>query len=107
MYRAGLESILGFKLRGERLQIDPCIPQGWREFEITYRRGRTVYRIKVANPQALHRGIASVEMDGSILEGNEIPLSDDGTTHSVNIVLGEIVTPAESEGEIKQQAQGT
>jgi cyclic beta-1,2-glucan synthetase len=107
MYRAGLESILGFKLRGERLQIDPCIPQGWREFEITYRRGRTVYRIKVANPQALHRGVASLEMDGTILEGNEIPLSDDGATHSVNVVLGEIATPTESEGEIKQQAQGT
>ena len=50
MYRAGLESILGFKLRGDRLRIDPCVPRWWRDFEITYRRGRTTYRIKVENP---------------------------------------------------------
>jgi cyclic beta-1,2-glucan synthetase len=102
MYRAGLESILGFKLRGERLQIDPCIPQGWREFEITYRRARTVYRIKVTNPLALHRGVASVEMDGSKLEGNEITLSDDGLTHSVSVVLGEVLLKNETEAELKQ-----
>ncbi|HKR60784.1 MAG TPA: glucoamylase family protein [Pyrinomonadaceae bacterium] len=103
MYRAGLESILGFKLRGARLQIDPCIPQGWREFEIIYRRGRTVFRIKVTNPLALHRGVASLEMDGKKLDGNEIELSDDGSTHVVNVVLGEVPAKAEDEGEVKQQ----
>ena len=61
MYRAGLESILGFKLRGERLLVDPCVPRWWRGFEITYRRGRTIYHIKVENPLAIHRGIASVD----------------------------------------------
>jgi cyclic beta-1,2-glucan synthetase len=104
MYRAGLESILGFKLRGERLRIDPCIPQGWREFEITYRRGRTVYRIKVSNPLAIHRGVASLEMDGKKLDGNEIELGDDGSVHQVNVVLGEVPVKAEDEGELKQQA---
>src|SRR6476619_598466 len=77
MYRAGLESILGFKLRGERLQIDPCIPRGWREFEITYRRAKTIYRIKVENPMAIHRGVVKLELDGQQLEGNEIALTDD------------------------------
>src|SRR4029450_4895757 len=32
MYRGGLESILGFRLRGARLVIDPCIPRAWRGF---------------------------------------------------------------------------
>ena len=31
MYRAGLESILGFKLHGDRLRVEPCIPRWWRE----------------------------------------------------------------------------
>ncbi|HEX4899473.1 MAG TPA: glucoamylase family protein [Pyrinomonadaceae bacterium] len=105
MYRAGLESILGFKLRGERLQIDPCIPQGWREFEIIYRRGKTTYRIKISNPLALHRGIASLEMDGTKLEGNEIGLRDDGLTHAVHVVLGELPAKSENETEVKQQAR--
>jgi cyclic beta-1,2-glucan synthetase len=103
MYRAGLESILGFKLRGERLQIDPCIPQGWREFEITYRRGKTIYKIKVSNPQALHRGVASLEMDDIKLEGNEIALTDDGLTHAVQVVLGDVPAKSETEAELRSQ----
>ena len=89
MYRAGLESILGFKLQGERLQIDPCVPRWWRDFEITYRRGRTTYRIKVENPLAVSRGVASVELDAILQPDDEIPLTDDGQTHTVRVVLGE------------------
>ena len=37
MYRAGLEWILGFRLRGAALHIDPCIPRAWRGFEIAFR----------------------------------------------------------------------
>ncbi len=72
MYRAGLESILGFKLEGARLRIDPCVPRWWREFEITYRREKTTYRIKVENPLAISHGVASVELDGQMLTNDEI-----------------------------------
>ncbi|HSE37721.1 MAG TPA: phosphorylase, partial [Blastocatellia bacterium] len=89
MYRAGLESILGFKLRGSRLLIDPCVPRWWREFEIIYRRGRTVYRIKVDNPLGFHRGIVSVELDGALQSGDEITLTDDGLQHNVRVLLGD------------------
>ena len=89
MYRAGLESILGFKLHGEQLQVDPCIPRWWRDFEITYRRGRTTYRIKVENPLGVSRGVATVELDGALQTSDEIPLSDDGQTHNVRVVMGE------------------
>ena len=30
MYRAGLEWILGFRLRGATLVLDPCVPRAWR-----------------------------------------------------------------------------
>ena len=89
MYRAGLESILGFKLRGESLRIDPCVPRWWRDFEITYRRQRTTYRIKIENPLAVSRGIMSVELDGKLQSDEAIPLVDDGQTHNVRVVLGE------------------
>ncbi|HSO29142.1 MAG TPA: glucoamylase family protein, partial [Candidatus Sulfomarinibacteraceae bacterium] len=29
MYQAGLEGILGFRLRGTTIEIDPCIPRAW------------------------------------------------------------------------------
>ncbi len=35
LYRAGLESILGFRVRGSTLLLDPCIPKDWPGFEIT------------------------------------------------------------------------
>ncbi|MEP6743651.1 MAG: glucoamylase family protein [bacterium] len=89
MYRAGLESILGFKLEGARLRIDPCVPRWWREFEITYRREGTVYRIKVENPLAISHGVASVELDGRVLSDHVISLTDDRQTHNVRVVLGE------------------
>jgi cyclic beta-1,2-glucan synthetase len=107
MYRAGLESILGFKLEGARLRIDPCVPRWWREFEITYRREKTTYRIKVENPLAISHGVASVELDGQMLTNDEISLSDDGQTHIVRVVLGE--KPAEempeAANEISQKEQ--
>src|SRR6185437_14976180 len=93
MYRAVIEYILGFKLKGDRLQIDPCIPRFWREFEITYRRGKTTYRIKVENPHAFSRGVASLEIDGR--RESEINLADDGNVHEIRIILGE--KPAQNE----------
>ncbi|MGI8427666.1 MAG: GH36-type glycosyl hydrolase domain-containing protein [Actinomycetota bacterium] len=95
MYRAGLESILGFKLQGERLMVDPCVPRWWRDFEITYRRGRTTYRIKVENPLGVSRGVATVELDGTLQPNDEIPLTDDDQTHTVRVVLGEKPVPTE------------
>jgi len=91
MYRAGLESILGFKLEGNLLRMDPAIPRWWRDFEITYRRKDGVYRIKVENPSGFSRGVAQVELDGVVLDGDEIPLTGDGQTHNVRVVMGERV----------------
>jgi len=97
MYRAALENILGFKLQGDRLRIDPCIPRGWREFEITYRHGRTTYRIKVENPQSLCRGVASVMLDGTKQQDDLILLSGDALTHEVRVLIGEKAVDEESE----------
>ena len=106
MYRAGLESILGFKLQGQRLRINPCVPRWWRDFEITYRRGRTVYRIRVENPVAISRGVLSVELDGVEQTTDDFPLVDDEQAHTVRVVMGEKpVTEkrAESETEAAQK----
>jgi cyclic beta-1,2-glucan synthetase len=88
MYRAGLESMLGFKLRGDRLTVEPSIPRSWPGYEVTYRRGKTLYHIKVENPHGVSAGVVSVELDGALLPVNEIPLQADGTLHEIRIVLG-------------------
>jgi cyclic beta-1,2-glucan synthetase len=89
MYRAGLESILGFRLRGARLVVDPCIPRAWPGFELVFRYRSARYDLFVENPRGVSRGVSSVEVDGVALDGDlSIRLADDQRTHRVRIVLG-------------------
>jgi cellobiose phosphorylase len=89
LYRAGLESMLGFQKQGAALRVDPCIPRHWERFEIRYRHGSSLYRICVENPKGVCRGISRLELDGVRLAAEApIPLSDDGREHRVELVLG-------------------
>ena len=90
MYRAGLEWVLGFRLRGETLLFDPCIPSSWPGYEVSFRYGSARYEVLVENPRRVSRGVTYLELDGRALPDNSrhIPLSDDGLTHRVRIVLG-------------------
>jgi cyclic beta-1,2-glucan synthetase len=89
MYRAGLESILGLKRHGASFELDPCIPSAWPEYSIVWRFGRTRYEISVVNPEHRCRGITAAELDGESADPAAIPLTDDGATHRVRVVLGE------------------
>ncbi len=89
LYRAGLESILGFQKRGAALAIDPCIPREWEGFEIDYRYGETRYRIVVENPRGVCSGVSSIRLDEAGLPKDApVPLSDDGLEHTILVVLG-------------------
>ncbi len=88
LYRVMLESILGFRPRGDRLRIEPCIPKAWKSFTIMYRHRSATYRISVENPRGVERGIVEVHVDGRKQDDSEIALLDDGRTHEVRIVLG-------------------
>ena len=94
LYRAGLEAVLGFHLRGDQLRIDPCIPKYWPGYQLTYqRRGRshdiTRYDITVENPGPVGHGVTRVELDGKALAATKaIALADDGHSHSLRVVLG-------------------
>src|SRR5215831_4527793 len=89
MYRAGVEWVLGFRVRGTKLYFDPCIPRAWRNFEITFRYHSSRYEIVVENPDGVARGVTSVEFDGAPLVGSRhIQLADDGATHRVRVILG-------------------
>jgi cyclic beta-1,2-glucan synthetase len=88
MYRAGVESMLGFRLRGAHLVIDPCIPRAWPGFDMVFRYRSARYYIGVENPRGVSRGVSTVEADGVALVGERrIVLADDGKTHRVRVVL--------------------
>jgi cyclic beta-1,2-glucan synthetase len=75
MYTAGLEAILGFKLSGNKLKIDPRINPQWKTYKITYRHLSTTYEIEVKNPLGLSFGTDITSID----------LVDDGVPHKIVI----------------------
>lgn len=90
MQRAGVEGILGFRIRGMSLHLDPCIPKTWRGFGIVFRYRSARYEIQVENPRGVSSGIDLALLDGVTLPRNNagIPITDDGATHQIRIVLG-------------------
>ena len=81
MYRLVMESLLGLRLEGTRLRVDPCIPADWAEFKIHYRYRETLYHISVLQD----RTKASVTIDGVVQPDLTIPLVDDSREHNVEV----------------------
>ena len=90
MYRAGIEGILGIRCEGQFLVIDPTIPSGWPDFEVTVKRGSTRYEIRVVNPKGVCRGIEAAELDGAQLAVGPGPLRVplDDLAHLLLLQLG-------------------
>lgn len=88
LYRVGLEAILGFRLRGTRLELNPCIPPGWSGYEITYRHRSATYHVIVDNSAGSGRGVQSVLVDGRAVPDRVVDLANDGIEHEVRIALG-------------------
>jgi len=90
MQRAGVESILGLRLEGDLLRLDPCIPKAWPGFEMTVRYGSARYEILVENPDGVCRGIVAATMDGTEIPRQPFGLKmrDDGIAHRVLLRLG-------------------
>ena len=92
LYRAGIESILGLRVNGEFLLIDPCIPTAWLGFEMTLRYRGAVYEISVRNPGKVSRGVVAAELDGAsqaVSKGKvRLKLSEDRGTHAIVVILG-------------------
>ena len=78
MYRVWLEDVLGIRIRGGLLTVDPVIPGSWDTFLVRYRRGNAVYEITVQNPDGVRKGVSWIEMDGRRLDENAVPLVEEG-----------------------------
>lgn len=87
MYRIWLEEILGFKLRGNTLTINPTLPTTWDRVELKFNYGSSSYIIEIQNPNHQSRGKITISCDGNILKDNKIPLIDDGKVHNAYVRL--------------------
>lgn len=88
MYRAWIEEVLGLKVSGERMVIDPVIPPEWDGFSMQYRYGQTLYEITVENPEGVGQGVERVYLNGREIEDHAIPLENRSIKHKVRIRMG-------------------
>ena len=88
LYRVALEAILGFRLEGNTLRFEPCIPTSWPGFEMVYRHHSATYQIRIDNSAGTGRGVRWIELDGQRLPSGTVPLLDDAKTHEVGVQLG-------------------
>jgi hypothetical protein len=89
MYRAWIEEIPGFQLRGDQLISDPVIPHSWLDFKLRYRHGEAIYDIEGENSDDVGRGVAWVELNGRRLENLVIPLESGAIKHKVRVRMGD------------------
>jgi cyclic beta-1,2-glucan synthetase len=91
MYRVALEWSLGFRVQGNHLVMDPCIPRNWPGFQIIFQYRSARYEIQVENPNGVCGGVVALQLDEQMLSVEKnfpVPLLDDGKTHQVRLVLG-------------------
>jgi cyclic beta-1,2-glucan synthetase len=90
LQRAGVEGLLGLRLRGPALNIDPCIPRSWGQFDATITYRSTRYAIHVENPYGVSRGVVHADADGVEIAERplRVPLLDDGGDHRIQVRLG-------------------
>ena len=82
MYKVGIEEILGLRLKhGSGFSIEPCVPDNWKEYHITYKKGESIYNIKV-----MRGNKKEILFDGKIMQDNIIPYVKTGS-HDVLCVL--------------------
>ena len=87
-YRLGLEKILGMRPADGGWQLEPHIPAAWPGFEVVWRDGPTLVRIRVDNPRGVSSGVERMLLDGERLEPPILPRLADGRVHEVQVTMG-------------------
>lgn len=95
MYRTILESMLGLKVKGDKMEINPCIPNEWMDFSVIYTYKNTKYSIYVLNhsnsfanfPSTKKEILKQVKVDGETLTNHIIHLVDDEKVHDIEVRL--------------------
>lgn len=87
MYKAGMEYILGLKIKNKMLSIQPCIPADWKEYSIRYQYRSSVYEIKIKNPEGKTTGVSKFIVNGEEIEEKQIKLIDNRKIYEIEVIL--------------------
>ena len=62
-FGAGIKYILGLQIEKGVLKLKPCIPNDWKQYEIKYKYGDSIYNIKVINKNSKNTGIEKIYLN--------------------------------------------
>ncbi len=82
------QHILGVYPTHKGLSIDPCVPKGFGDFELTRKFREGTYSIKVVNPGNVEKGVKSITVDGQTLSGCVVPYEKGKTHYDVVVTMG-------------------
>ena len=85
-YDAGIEYILGLKIENGVMKFEPCIPKDWKEYLIRYKWGKSIYNIKIKNPNQKNTGVEKVFLNGSEV-ANGIRLDGNNRIFNVEVIM--------------------
>ncbi len=80
--------ILGVYPTHKGLSINPCVPSGFGDFQITRQFREGTYHIQVKNPDNVQKGVASIIVDGTPVEGCVIPYVKGKESYDVTVTMG-------------------
>jgi cellobiose phosphorylase len=86
MYQLIIEYVLGLQRRGNRLKIDPCMPEEWNEVTVNYKFKTSMYHIVIKQRNPDSRNV-SLTLDGEELIEDFITMEDDGRGHEVEVEM--------------------
>lgn len=85
-YDAGIEYILGLKIENGVMKFEPCIPKDWKEYLIRYKWGKSIYNIKIKNPNQKNTGVEKVFLNGNEV-ANEFRLDGNNRIFNVEVIM--------------------
>lgn len=80
--------ILGLAPTHKGLSINPCVPTGFGDFNLTRTFREGTYHISVKNPNQVEKGIAKLVVDGVEVDGCIIPYESGKTEYHVEVTMG-------------------
>lgn len=71
-YYAITQYILGIKPAYDGLEINPCIPSAWKQYQVKRKFRGATYHITVLNPHGVCKGVQSIVQNGEKINGSII-----------------------------------
>lgn len=80
--------ILGIYPTHKGLRIDPCVPADFGDFKIIRKFREGTYMIAVTNPDHVEKGVKSMSVDGSPIDGCVVPYVPGKANYQILVTMG-------------------